>query len=128
MKWIIRTLKPGDHIRVGRGMYYHHGVYIGDNEVIHYTGESGDSIDKPELVEVKKTSIEFFSQSGIVEIASLSFFEKLFSRSRKKRILLAVNSIGEKNYDFLNNNCETLANKCCYRCQLTSQVKDKKAL
>lgn len=126
MKWVIRQLMPGDHIRVNRGHYYHHGVFIGNGEVVHYTGESNDSIENPDLVKVKKTSIEFFAQNSIVEVASLSLLEKLFSRNKKSRILIAINSIGMGDYDFYNNNCETFANKCCYKKQMTSQVGERK--
>lgn len=39
-----RDLKPGDHIyswrRKALGIYAHHGIYVGDNNVIHFTGDS----------------------------------------------------------------------------------------
>ena len=124
MKWIIRLLEPGDHIRVNRGKYYHHGVYVGDNEVIHFTGEDGDSTDKPELVAVRKTSIDFVAQKGIVEVASPSLKEKFFVRHKNKRIRLAFASLGKKGYNFFHNNCETFANECCYTRQLTSQTEE----
>ena len=39
MQWIIRELLPGDHIRVKRPLYYHHGIYVGKGKVIHYSGK-----------------------------------------------------------------------------------------
>ena len=126
MKWCIRELKYGDHIRVKRDLYYHHGIYVGDGNVIHYCGPDGDSIEPPENVFVSKTTIEFFSQGGIVETASLNLFEMLFARSRKARVKKANELIGTGNYNFLHNNCETLANKCCYRKTLSSQIEDFK--
>ena len=126
MEWIVRELLPGDHIRVKRPLYYHHGIYVGDGKVIHYTGEAGDSLEHPELVSVMKTSLDFFAQDGIVEVAKLSAKEKIYSRSYKKRIQLAESYLGERNYNFLHNNCETLANKCCYKKVLSSQIDDFK--
>ena len=36
--WAFKNPKRGDHIRVCRmnGVYYHHGVYVSDAEVIHF--------------------------------------------------------------------------------------------
>ena len=31
-------MKPGDHLVVSRWGYDHHGLYAGNNQVIHYTG------------------------------------------------------------------------------------------
>ncbi|HPA57831.1 MAG TPA: lecithin retinol acyltransferase family protein, partial [bacterium] len=33
-RWSRREPIKGDHIRVNRGFYYHHGIYVNDNEVI----------------------------------------------------------------------------------------------
>ena len=35
--WIEKRPAMGDHIRVNRGLYCHHGIYVSDNEVIHFT-------------------------------------------------------------------------------------------
>ena len=39
--WEQRKPEKGDHIRVMRigGLYAHHGVYVSDDEVIHFTGK-----------------------------------------------------------------------------------------
>jgi hypothetical protein len=38
----MEGLKPGDIISVSRGFYEHFGVYVGKDEVIHYTSEYSD--------------------------------------------------------------------------------------
>ena len=44
-EWEFIKPKRGDHIRVQRsGIYSHHGIYISDEEVIHFTGTDDDSI------------------------------------------------------------------------------------
>lgn len=44
--WVRRRPEMGDHIRVMRagGLYAHHGVYVSDDEIIHFTGTEDDSI------------------------------------------------------------------------------------
>jgi lecithin:retinol acyltransferase len=32
---------PGDHLRVWRGLYYHHGIYVGDDQVVQFGGRIG---------------------------------------------------------------------------------------
>lgn len=32
--------KKGDHLKSSRGLYTHHGIYVGDGNVIHYSGLS----------------------------------------------------------------------------------------
>ena len=129
MEWTNRKLKPGDHIRVKRPYYYHHGIYIGENKVIHYSSDDGDGLEHPEKVEVMESSLDFFLQNEMVEVAKPSFKEKFLSHSRRKCIKLAKSSLGKKGYNFLHNNCETFANYCAYRKPLTSQIEDfKKAL
>ena len=76
-----------------------------------------------------ESSLDFFLQNEMVEVAKPSFKEKFLSRSRRKCIKLAKSSLGKKGYNFLHNNCETFANYCAYRKPLTSQIEDfKKAL
>lgn len=126
MKWVFEKLEIGDHIRVKRPYYYHHGVYVGDGMVIHFTGEKNDSVLEPEKVIVRKTPIEFFANGEIVEKAKLSFLEKRHAKDAKTRIQDAEKALGETGYDFLHNNCEDFANRICYDKKLTSQVNEVK--
>lgn len=126
MKWVLEKLEIGDHIRVKRPYYYHHGVYVGDGMVIHFTGEQNDSISEPEKVLVRKTTIEFFANGTIVEKAKLSLLEKRHAKNRKIVVEEAEKAVGEGNYDFLHNNCEDFANRVCYNKKLSSQIDDIK--
>ncbi|MBQ9487459.1 MAG: lecithin retinol acyltransferase family protein [Selenomonadaceae bacterium] len=52
----------GDHISVDRGLYSHHGIYVGKGKVVHYDNDLGilgkiTGIDEPE---VRKTSLKEF--------------------------------------------------------------------
>ena len=44
--WECRRPVKGDHIRVKRcgGLYAHHGIYVSDEEVIHFTGTDDDRV------------------------------------------------------------------------------------
>ncbi|AOR95336.1 hypothetical protein BBB49_14930 [Clostridium butyricum] len=41
--WNMRNPNKGDHVKVNRVLYTHHGVYISIDEVIHFTGSEDDS-------------------------------------------------------------------------------------
>lgn len=122
MKWVYGNLSIGDHIRVERNHYYHHGIYLGNNEVIHYTAKNNDGIADPEQVKIRKTSLDFFLNNGVAEKASYSTFEKKNCFSSKERVKNATSHLGEGNYNFLNNNCEHFANRCCYKKLPKTQV------
>ena len=122
MTWSYGILESGDHIRVKRTGYYHHGVYIGDNEVIHYTALDEDGITHPEKVKVTRTTLEVFLRGGIVEKAIYSSSEQK-NRFNPNEIIRRANSkVGEGGYNFINNNCEDFANFCCYKVKTTTQI------
>lgn len=125
MKWVVGILKPGDHIRVKRTFYYHHGIYVGNDEVIHYCGEQGDSISDPSKVLVRKTSADFFAREGIIEKASLTKGELRNKRPSDDIIASANKMLGIGGYDFYRNNCEDLAVRCCYKKPISTQLKNK---
>jgi len=71
--WTQQPPKMGDHIRVKRGLYAHHGIFVSDKEVIHFTGKDGDSIldwSKPEVIQ---SDLDYF----------LKFNRAIFTQRRK---------------------------------------------
>ena len=126
MKWIIGELKAGDHIRVNRGFYFHHGVYIGEGQVVHYSALEDDGISDASSVEVRQSNLDFFSKKSIVEKCELEGKERKYRLNPKKIVKKALSRIGEKNYHVLHHNCEDFANECCYKKPMTSQVNDIK--
>ena len=107
--WIQKTPQTGDHIRVLRidGLYAHHGVYISDNEVIHFAGREDDSILDWSKAEVISTDLNFFLKatplnyrpSGFVG-ACLQIFRhfcpKLLGRSCPREIRQITSSFWER--------------------------------
>lgn len=115
MDWKIAIFTPGDHIRVKRDHYYHHGIFVGNGEVIHYTSEKDDGINKADEVFVRKTSIEFFLKDGVGEKALYTRKEKRRLNKPEEIVRLANEFLGRGNYNIISNNCETFANDVSFK-------------
>lgn len=98
------ALSAGSHLIVGRGLYTHHGIYVGQDQVIHYSGmASGISKGCVEL-----TSLEEFSQGKTIKVKDYQKTpftgHQICERAKSK--------IGESRYNILFNNCEHFATWC----------------
>ena len=40
--WDFGELTPGAQVRVRRSGYYHHGIYIGNGEIVHFDGSPNE--------------------------------------------------------------------------------------
>lgn len=112
--WIQRKPEMGDHIRVMRlgGLYAHHGVYVSDDEVIHFTGKEDDSIldwSKPEVI---TSDLEHFLKGGTLEIKEYSDEEFQDLYSPEQIVTYARACLEDKGYNLVFNNCEHFANVC----------------
>lgn len=112
----VKPLK-GDIIRVKRKLgYYHYGIYIGHNKVIHYSAPKDDSIfDNRNITICKGDLNENFLRGDILEvnIPYNSFYYRWIVCRRAKK-LLGTHKFREVDYDLLKNNCEHFANFCYY--------------
>jgi len=66
---------PGAHIRVQIQSIYHHGIYVGEDEVIQF-GLPFDMLRPKEEVKVLKSNMEQFLQGGFLEV-------RVFDRKEK---------------------------------------------
>ena len=112
--WVKKEPSKGDHIRVQRvgGIYSHHGVYVSDDEVIHFTGTEDDSIldwSKPEVI---KTDLSHFLKDGILEVREYTDEEFSDLYTPEQIVDFARACLGEKGYNLFFNNCEHFANMC----------------
>jgi len=96
-------MAKGDHIKVKRKGYYHHGIHVGKKRVIHFTGEPGQ---KPGA-EIKETSPEDFLLGGKLEIVSYSNCLPI-----EETLNIAKSFVGAKGYNLIFNNCEHFARYC----------------
>lgn len=112
--WVRKKPIKADHIRVMRigGLYAHHGVYISDDEVIHFTGQDDDSILDWSKCEVIKTDLKTFLKGGIVEVKEYTDEEFQDLYSPEQIVIYARSCIGDKEYNLAFNNCEHFANVC----------------
>ncbi len=93
----------GDHLRVFRSGYWHHGIDCGDGTVIHYTGELFNRTNAA----VWRTSMEAFAKGGKARVVtSHSDFdiEDIIARAESR--------LEEMRYSTVSNNCEHFASWC----------------
>lgn len=112
--WVQKNPKKGDHIRVKRldGLYAHHGIYISDNEVIHFTGKDDDSVldwSKPEVIQ---SDLKYFLKDGVLEVKEYTDDEFQDLYSPEQIVTYARACLGDKGYNLVFNNCEHFANVC----------------
>ncbi len=106
----------GDHIKVCRGIYDHHGIDLGNGAVIHYTGEVASKSN----ASVKKDTINTFSLGSRVEIVKYGKcfpVEEVINRAESK--------LGERGYSLFFSNCEHFACWCKSGIIKSEQITDK---
>ena len=112
--WVYKPPERGDHIRVCRmnGLYYHHGIFVSDNEVIHFTGDDDDSISDWSKAHVIKTTLQKFLKGGTVEVKEYTDDEISDLYPVEGIVNYARACLGDDGYNLIFNNCEHFANAC----------------
>lgn len=114
------NMQRGDHISSSRIGYSHHGIYLGDGQVIHYAGyANGPSAGKVEIV-----SIEDFAAGNGVRVAA----HPLRLYGAEETIRRACSRLGEDLYSLFLNNCEHFVFWCLYGVHWSRQVTTASAL
>lgn len=127
-------LLPGDHIRVTRGAYTHHGIVVGwdglkrwgkhlgvtsphkqfgDYPVVHYASAKGGG-------NVDLTSLEQFL--GDANEVDLVLHTTTGHLNRQETIHRAIAHIGLGNYNLVRHNCEHLSTWCSTGLWASTQV------
>ena len=109
-------LQAGDHIRVKRKrrFYTHHGIYMGDGEVVHVSGSIREKTDPV----VMKTHLQRFLKGGTLK--RREYKERL---PAAETIRIAERHISDKSYSMIWNNCEHFATYCAIGKKKSRQVK-----
>lgn len=110
--WVQQPPKMGDHIRVKRGIYAHHGIFVSQQEVIHFTGKENDSIldwSKPEVIQ---SDLDYFLKGGTLEVKEYTDEEFRQLYLPQQIVEYARACLGDKGYHLAFNNCEHFANVC----------------
>ena len=111
--WHYQQPKRGDHIRVNRsGIYNHHGVYVSDEEVIHFTGTEDDSVLDWSKCEVIQSHLSQFLRGGQVEVKIYRDDELDDLYPVDHIVDYARACLGDAGYHLVFNNCEHFANMC----------------
>lgn len=105
--------KHGDIVKVRHALYVHYGVYVetsDDPHIIHYTGENGPQ-DFSGMI--RETPISVFL-NGETKYSVCEFDPKNYKTiySGEETVKRAKSKLGERNYNFLTNNCEHFAVWC----------------
>ena len=93
-----------EHLFIRRGPYTHHGIYVGDYQVIHYSPSEEDMID------IHPASLEEFS--GGNTIYCLSRNQSPLTYTPEEAVNRAWERVGEEHYHLLINNCEQFVRWC----------------
>lgn len=101
----INQLKRGDHIYVSRGICDHHGIYLGNEQVIDYSQFNKDG-KVTNIIRIR--SLQNFLQ-GSKELWIKKYGQ---SDSPEQAIQRAKSKLGEDKYCLFQNNCEHFAHWC----------------
>ena len=77
--WDFGELTPGAQVRVRRSRYYHHGIYIGNGEMVHFDGSPADQGADAAAVRVRRTGMEEFLRGGLPEL-------RIYGRAERKML------------------------------------------
>ena len=96
-------MQIGDHLVTPRLGYTHHGLYIGQQEVIHYEGKAAGINGQ-----ITKVSVAEFCDGMSYEIRDYP----LRVYGRKESVMRAYQRLNESQYHILFNNCEQFVAWC----------------
>lgn len=122
-KWEMKDPYIGAHLRVQIQSIYHHGIYIGNDEVIQF-GLPIDMLRPKEEVKVLVSTVEEFLQGGFLEVRVFDRKERKLKNEDSQIVEIAKSKIGEGGYDIVHNNCEHFANFCIFNKKESKQIDD----
>lgn len=114
MGFFNKQIKAGDHLITERLGYTHHGIYLGNDKVIHYSGLAAGLRAGP----VEITDLADFSQGKRTYVKQ--HHSRIFSH--RQTIKRARSRLSEDKYNLLSNNCEHFINWCIYGKAKSEQV------
>ncbi|MEJ5056857.1 MULTISPECIES: lecithin retinol acyltransferase family protein [unclassified Pseudomonas] len=106
-------LSAGSHLVSPRKFYVHHGIYLGDGKVAHYSGLSASLQAGP----IEVTDLDRFGNGS-----SIWVHPEECAFSSDEIIVRAMSRIGESRYKILSNNCEHFCNWCITGNSYSAQV------
>ena len=109
----VATPEKGDLLRIRRKAgYYHFGIAVSPDRVVHFTGDDSDLSGGKQLT-VQETSLAKFIRGDVLEVETP--YSSPFTRNqvvRRAKKLANHPSFRGKGYNFIDNNCEHVARYC----------------
>lgn len=105
----------GEHIKVWRSFYWHHGIDLGDGTVVHLSGEPGRRLDAA----VRLNSLDDFLRGGEQRVV-----QHRESLAPEETIERALSCLGQVGYSIIWRNCEHFARWCAVDRHESAQVRD----
>lgn len=109
----------GTHIYVTKSngvTYQHHGIYVGNNRVVHYHGTTKSKAE----ASIQETTLEVFLQGKSKD--TYYFVDHQNSYAPEEIVRRARSRIGQRNYQLWGRNCEHFAQWCATGNGISSQV------
>ena len=121
--WELTDIYPGAHVRVKVGSYYHHGIFIGNGEVVQF-GLPFNVYGDPSEIRVLRSPLSDFcpSDASFIEVYRFSGKEKKQKASDEEIVRRALAAVGEGGYNVFTNNCEHFANYCVFGKKSSDQI------
>ena len=120
--WQLVDLYPGAHIRCKVGNFYHHGIYIGNDEVVQFGLPFDIAKDASDIKVLRSPISEFCSPNSFIEVYCYSKKELKQKFSDEEIIANALSHIGDAGYSIIKNNCEHFANLCIFGKKSSDQI------
>jgi Lecithin retinol acyltransferase len=114
-------MRSGDHICVDRGTFMDHGIYISQEEVIHFNGGRHDSRDSF----ICNTTLDEFAPGGWNSWVGVIDHRGHHHFSYTEVIERAKSKLGKHGYDLNDPNCEHFATWCATGESFSSQPHTK---
>lgn len=120
--WKLVDLYPGAHIRAKVGSFYHHGIYIGNDEVVQF-GLPHEMYENNDDIKVSRSPLsEFCDRDAFIEVYVYSRKEQKQKFIDEDIVKNALSHVGEGGYNIFKNNCEHFANFCVFGIKKSEQI------
>ena len=120
---MTEALRLGTHLKVKRTGYTHHGIYVGNGNVVHYSGFA--EMFKKGKIEL--TSIDdFMGDAG--DLYRVKYPTHCEVYSDDEICERALSRLSENNYNLVTNNCEHFATWCVTGVERSEQVENIKKM
>ena len=114
-------IQPGDHIKIRHGLYAHHGIYIGDGQVIHFSGVH----PRKEAATIRYGALARFA--GPLRTSAIEVVPYARTFAPGEVIARAKSRLNQSGFNLFGNNCEMFARWCKTGEIVSEQVEVAKA-